>query len=89
MMGGMGYGMHGYPYGFGTPYGFGMEYYGLGFLWQIFWLAVIIAVIYFLLNSLSWNKSKEGKSVQILKERLARGEISEEEFAKLREILEK
>ncbi len=83
MMGNMmGYGFNGYS-------GFG---FGMGFLWQIIWLALIIAVIYFILNSLAQSKDskKNGRdeSIQILNERLARGEISLQEYQKLKETLE-
>ena len=67
--------------------GMGSWYLGFGFLWQIIWLAIIVAVIYFLVTSLTSNRKKDDRSLQILKERLARGEISEEEYSKLRDAL--
>jgi len=82
----MGSGMVGYG-GFG---GFGMGY-GLGILWQIIWLVVIVAVIYALLNQFGRGdrKAEGSKAVEILKERLARGEIDYEEYVRIREGLEK
>lgn len=68
-------------YGGMMDYGFdGMGYYGLGFIWQIVWLVVIIAVIYLVINALSQNKSVqssggESRALRILDERFARGEI--------------
>ena len=74
-------------------YGFdGMGYYGLGFIWQIIWLVVIIAVIYLVINALSQNRGSsnsggESRALRILDERFARGEIDAEEYRKLKEEL--
>ncbi|ADC64959.1 Protein of unknown function DUF2078, membrane [Ferroglobus placidus DSM 10642] len=78
----MGYGMMGGMMG----NNFGGWYFG-SFVWQILWLAIIVAVIYILMNSLSSGKKSEDMSLQILKERLARGEISQEEYIKLKDAL--
>ncbi|MBE8539043.1 SHOCT domain-containing protein [Geoglobus acetivorans] len=84
----MGYGGMMGGYGFdGMGYG-----YGLGFIWQIIWLVVIIAVIYLVINALSQNRGgsssgEESRALRILDERFARGEISAEEYRKLKEEL--
>ncbi len=65
--------------------GFGGWYFG--FFWQIIWLAVVVAIIYVLVSSLGSNRKKEDESMQILRERLARGEITQEEYFKLKEAL--
>jgi putative membrane protein len=95
----MGYGgmMGGYGGlgGLGGLGGFGM---GFGFLWQIFWLVIIAAVIYALISSGrgraergggSGESSESGEStaLEILKERLARGEIDYDEYVRIREGL--
>ena len=77
----MGYGMPGMM---GNNFG---GWYFSSFLWQIIWLAIIVAVIYILINSLSSRKKSEDRSLQILKERLARGEITQEEYIKLKDTL--
>ena len=83
----MGYGgmMSGYSgYGLG---GFGM---GFGFLWQILWLVIIVAVIYALLSGrgrADGSDRSENTALEILKERLARGEIDYEEYVRIREGL--
>jgi len=78
MMGNMmGYGFNGY-----SDLAFGM-----GFLWQILWLVLIIAVIYFIISSLIQNKDGKDGSIQILNERLARGEITLQEYQKVKETL--
>ena len=81
----MGYGgmMGGYG-GFGT---LGM---GFGLLWQIIWLVIIVAVIYALVNHLGRKNAApptRGNALEILKERLARGEIDYEEYVRIRENL--
>ncbi len=80
-------------YGGMMGYGFdGMGYYGLGFIWQIVWLVVIIAVIYMVINALSQNRNSgnsstggEGRALRILDERFARGEIDAEEYRRMKE----
>jgi putative membrane protein len=50
-------------------------------LWPILWLAVIVAVVWFL--SRQWGKPRGGgpdRAKEILAERFARGEISSEEY---------
>ncbi len=82
----MGYGgmMGGYG-GFGAP---GI---GFGLIWQIIWLVIIVAVIYVLINQLGrkdTSPQRSGNALEILKERLARGEIDYEEYVRIRENLE-
>ncbi len=81
----MGYG--GMMGGFG---GFGGMGLGLGFLWQIIWLVIIVAVVYALINTLGKRESGDAgrdSALEILKERLARGEIDYEEYVRIREGL--
>ena len=87
----MGYGgmMGGYGgYGMGSGMGF-----GFGFLWQILWLVIIVAVIYALLSGRGRadgsgrSDRSENTALEILKERLARGEIDYEEYVRIREGL--
>ncbi len=79
-------------YGGMMGYGYGGMGYGLGFLWQIAWLILIVALVYFLISSLSGkNKDsdkKENRALKILEERFARGEISFEEYRRMRKELE-
>ena len=79
-------------YGGMMGYGFGGMGYGLGFIWQIVWLVIIVAVIYFIVNSLSSNRNttsgEESRALRILDERFARGEIDAEEYRKMRKELE-
>ncbi len=81
----MGYGgmMGGYS-GFGT---LGM---GFGLLWQIIWLVIIVAVIYALINQLGRRDAApptRGNALEILRERLARGEIDIDEYKRMKEEL--
>ena len=80
--------------GFGTSMmgGFGgaggmMGYGSFGFLWQILWLVIIAAVIYALMSGRGRNERSEGSAMEILKARLARGEIDYEEYVRIREGL--
>jgi putative membrane protein len=50
-------------------------------LWPILWLAVLVAVVWFL--SRRWGKPRGGgldRAKEILAERFARGELSSEEY---------
>ncbi|HBI17668.1 MAG: hypothetical protein UR60_C0006G0038 [Candidatus Moranbacteria bacterium GW2011_GWF2_34_56] len=66
---------------------------GLGFGWffmLIFWGLIIWAIIYLAKNLSNENRVsfKNKKAFNILKERYARGEISEEEFEKMKKNLQ-
>ena len=62
-----------------------------GMVWMIvFWVA-ILAVVYLIVRSLGSSESRAGRArdaMEILDERFARGEISEEEYASRRRVLE-
>lgn len=68
---------------------------GLGFLWMLLWLSVLIALIaglYYLFtqkSSLGLLSTEPDSALEILRERYARGELTDEEFeersTKLRE----
>lgn len=79
------YGWHMGPWGHMMPYGFG----GI-FMWIIF-LIVIGVAIYFIVQA---TKSKGPESpyretpMEILKKRYAKGEITKEEFDKMKKDLE-
>jgi putative membrane protein len=68
---------------------------GWGWLWMIAWLALIVAAL-FLVIRLSQGSSGHAPSapearpgpLQILEERFARGEISEQEYRERRRVLE-
>ncbi|UCZ53548.1 SHOCT domain-containing protein [Bacillus shivajii] len=73
--------MHGYGVGFG---GWGI----FGMLFQIALLVGFVYLIVYLFQSFTRPKQNEEKtSLQILEERYARGEISEEEFKTKKRIL--
>lgn len=59
----------------------------------VFW-GVLVAIVFFLLRSLSSRSDRDGnarpsEARAILEERFARGEISEEEFEKRRQVLDR
>lgn len=66
---------------------------GMGIIGMIFWIVILGLLFYglYLLIAKISGKPKEtspDNSLRILKERLARGEINEEEYERLRKILE-
>jgi len=67
---------------------------GMGFGWSfmvLFWLLVIIGIVYIttLLVGRTNKSNTEETAMGILKKRYAKGEISREEFEKMREDLTK
>lgn len=69
-------------------YGWGM---GFGWIFMIiFWLLVILGVV-FLFQTLTRDSAKTGRedSLEILKKRYAKGEISKEEFERMKDDLKK
>jgi putative membrane protein len=72
-------------------YGWGM---GFGFGWLfvlLFWVLVILGVAYLIKMFASSAKKgeKEESALDILKKRYVKGEISKEEFKKMRDVLGK
>ncbi|MFG6114672.1 SHOCT domain-containing protein [Halobacillus sp. MO56] len=65
-------------------------FFGFGFIWILIIIA-IIAIVVWMMKPGSNNKqdhTSSNKSLDTLKERLARGEISEEEYDRLKRKLE-
>ncbi|MDZ4165557.1 MAG: SHOCT domain-containing protein [Smithellaceae bacterium] len=80
------------PDGYGPPWGSMM--WGGGFLMMIFWL-IIIAVLVILVASLMRGgslcrtlKGAEEKPLDILKKRYARGDITKDEFERMKKDIE-
>lgn len=65
--------------GFDMAGGFG---FGFGGIFMILWWALIIAGVVVLVKWLARSSGGEGKALDILKQRYARGEIDEQEFQK-------
>jgi putative membrane protein len=76
--------MH-WDYGWGMGFGFGW------FLMILFWALLILGIVY-LVKLIAGSTKKEEKAataIDILKKRYAKGEISKEEFEKIRDDLMK
>jgi putative membrane protein len=72
-------------------YGWGIGY-GFGWLFMIlFWVLVILGVVYLVKVIAGGAKKgeKEESAIDILKKRYAKGEISKEEFEKMKDDLMK
>ncbi|MBU7015587.1 MAG: SHOCT domain-containing protein [Theionarchaea archaeon] len=63
---------------------FGVGFYGFGFL---FWVLVAFFVVLVWLSSRGKDRENEEEHLTILKRRYARGEITREEFNRMREEL--
>lgn len=76
-------------YGFGPMMGFGMGWFGL--IFNIAFLALIIYGAIWIFKSASLadkGTSERPTAVEILKERYAKGEISSEDFQRMKKELE-
>lgn len=72
--------------------GWGMH--GLGIVWMVLFWALVIAAVYFLIRAFMGNgidrPDREGdRALEILEERFARGELTEEEFEQKKQALRK
>ncbi|HID38479.1 MAG TPA: SHOCT domain-containing protein [Calditrichaeota bacterium] len=66
---------------------FGFGHMGFGWL---FWIALIVAGFFLIRGNLSgnsWNQNSGQSALDILKQRYARGEISKEEFNRMKKDL--
>ena len=59
---------------------------GMHLIWWFIWLVLIIW-IFFIPRDIPYQKTKEDKPLEILKERFAKGEISKEEFEESKKLL--
>lgn len=66
----------------------GWGFTGMGFfwmlLWMLFWLAVLVGLIMLIARALSGFSRSGTRAREILDERLARGEITREEYQALK-----
>ena len=62
-----------------------------GMVWMILFWVAILAVVYLIVRSLGSSEARAGRArdaMEILDERFARGEISEDEYTSRRRVLE-
>lgn len=67
------------------------DYMGMGgmhFFWWIFWILVIAGIIFLVYKLINKNKDDSSKPIEILKQRLAKGEITEEEYRAKKKLME-
>ncbi len=77
--------MHWGDYGWGWGMGFG------GILMIVFWILFILGIVY-LVKSIAGSKkgaAREETALEILKKRYAKGELSKEDFERMKEDLNK
>lgn len=79
-------------------YGYGMGYGMFGGLWMIFWLIVLVVVILLIWKIFEkesgtttggYTRQTSSDAIRILDERLASGEITIEEYERLKDTLKK
>lgn len=88
---GIGYGT-GYGNGYGGMMGGGYEgFWWMGLIGMLLHLVVFVGVIYFIFHLIRsfthQHHSNHKRSLEILEERYAKGEITEEEFKKMKHTL--
>lgn len=68
---------------------FNSGYYGMHYVWWLFWIAIWIAWFSFLIpvRRSHWKRIKENP-LDLLQRRLAAGEIKEDEYDRLKKIIE-
>ena len=62
-----------------------------GMIWMVLFWAAILAVLYFIVRSVGSSQARADRArgaMEILDERFARGEISEEEYTERRRVLQ-
>lgn len=64
----------------------GSGFWGLGFLWPLLLIGIALAVGYVLVTRSAG--SRDDRALEVLRERYARGELSDEEYASRREALQ-
>ncbi len=73
-----------WPWGWNGWWGWGM-WLGMGFLWLLFLAAVVAGVV--LLVRAGTKTGGRSEALRILEERLARGEISLEEYERVKRLI--
>jgi len=63
------------------------HYMGMHFWWWVFWIVLLLIITYRLIRD-SNEKKSPGDPLEILKRRYARGEITKEEYEKMKKDLE-
>lgn len=70
---------------------FGEDFFHGGFMFMFVWLIILLLLIYFVIRLSKSSTTKETKDssdpLEILKERFARGEITEEEYQNMKNVL--
>lgn len=83
---------------FGRGFGYGMGYFGgYGFLWIIGMVILIAVIVYFMKGrhkgqkhfSDSTSRYSDNQALSILKERYAKGEITEDEYERMKKVISK
>lgn len=71
-----------------NPYGYGMM--GGGGLWMLLELALLVGLVYLLVQVFSRSSAsrEQSRALEILRERYAKGEIDQETFERMKQQLQ-
>ena len=71
----------------GSGYGWGMAIFGV-LMMLLFWGGVAVAIVFLVRSLSSWRTEPNNNAMEMLRRRLAAGEITPEEFERIREVLQ-
>ena len=61
---------------------------GFGWLWTVILVIIIFVAIYYFTAGFKQESTKSANALEIIKQRYAKGEITEEEFRKMKKEIE-
>ncbi len=71
----------------GSGYGWGMAIFGV-LMMLLFWGGVAVAIVFLVRSLSSWRTEPNDNAMEMLRRRLAAGEITSEEFERIRKVLQ-
>ncbi len=71
----------------GSGYGWGMAIFGV-LMMLLFWGGVAVAIVFLVRSLSSWRTEPNDNAMEMLRRRLAAGDITSEEFERIRKVLQ-